>query len=96
MEVDLIIPLYNKKNYIGKCLISALNQEKCKFNKIIVVNDGSTDHGEDEVKKLIKKNNNIHLLNQKNLGSSAARNNGINVSKSKYLVFLDADDLLHK
>ena len=96
MEVDLIIPLYNKKNYIGKCLISALNQEKCRFNKIIVVNDGSTDHGEDEVKKLIKKNNNIHLLNQKNLGSSAARNNGINVSKSKYLVFLDADDLLHK
>ena len=96
MEVDLIIPLYNKKNYIGKCLISAIKQEKYKFNKIIVVNDGSTDQSEIEVQKFIKENTNIHLYNQKNLGSSAARNKGIDLSTSEFLVFLDADDQLHE
>ena len=55
MEIDLIIPLYNKKNYIGKCLNSALRQHTIKFNKIIVVNDGSTDGGDIEVEKKYQK-----------------------------------------
>ena len=42
-KIDLIIPLFNKKNHIRRCLNSALNQQKRKFNRIIVVNDGSTD-----------------------------------------------------
>jgi glycosyltransferase involved in cell wall biosynthesis len=95
MGIDLIIPLYNKKNYIGKCLNSALNQQYIKFNKIIVVNDGSTDGGDIEVEKISKENSNVELFNQINLGSSAARNKGIKLSNAEFVVFLDADDQLH-
>ena len=96
MRVDCIIPLYNKKNFIQKALNSALNQKKLKFEKIIVINDGSTDNGDEVVKKLAVKNSSIKLLNQKNLGSSVARNNGIKFSKADFIVFLDADDQLHE
>ena len=95
MEIDLIIPLYNKKNYIGKCLNSALRQHTIKFNKIIVVNDGSTDGGDIEVEKISKENSTVVLINQSNLGSSAARNKGIKLSNAEFVVFLDADDQLH-
>ena len=45
LTIDLIIPLFNKKNHIKRCIDSALNQ-KVKFNKIIIINDGSTDQVE--------------------------------------------------
>ena len=43
MIVDCIIPLFNKKNYVSKAVKSAITQKIKKFNKIIIVNDGSTD-----------------------------------------------------
>ena len=96
MNVDCVIPLYNKKNFISKTIESALNQKNTKFKKIIVINDGSTDGGDYIVQELAKKNNSIILKNQKNLGSSAARNNGVKISKAEFVVFLDADDQLHE
>ena len=49
LSVDLIIPLFNKKKHIERCIKSAINQKR-KFNKIIIVNDGSTDNVEDVLK----------------------------------------------
>ena len=43
MKIDCVIPLYNKKNFILNSVNSALNQKINKFNKIIIINDGSTD-----------------------------------------------------
>ena len=95
MIVDCIIPLFNKKNYISKAIESVINQKIKKFNKILIINDGSTDGGEDKVKKLLSKYSQIELIDQNNLGSSAARNRGIKSSNADYVVFLDADDQLH-
>src|SRR5690554_4515625 len=86
---SIIIPLYNKENYIHKTLISVLNQT---FNayEVIVINDGSTD---DSV-KIVKQINDqrIKIVHQKNLGVSVARNKGIELAKTNYICFLDADD----
>ena len=92
---DLIIPLYNKEYTIEKTILTALNQEY-KFNKIFVIDDGSTDKSALVVNNLIKKYHHIELIKQKNRGVSFARNLGVQKSSADYIVFLDADDYLSK
>ncbi|MEN6509928.1 MAG: glycosyltransferase family A protein, partial [Smithella sp.] len=87
--VSVIIPLYNKKNYIGRTIQSVLEQTIRDF-EIIVVDDGSLDGSSDVVKSF--HDNRIQLFSQKNQGVSAARNNGVKKAAADFLAFLDADD----
>ncbi|MFC3415137.1 glycosyltransferase family A protein [Algoriphagus hitonicola] len=89
---SIIIPLYNKAPYIQRAIDSVLNQRFKEF-EIIVVNDGSTDGGEN----LVRENygDQVNLLNQTNQGVSSARNKGITQAKFPWIAFLDADDYWH-
>ena len=89
MTITVVIPLYNKKDTITRALDSVLNQQVLP-DEIIVINDGSTDGSEKEVENLI--NPLITLVHQENKGVSAARNKGIELAKSEWIAFLDADD----
>lgn len=89
---SLIIPLYNKAPYIQRAIDSVLNQSFSEY-EVIVVNDGSTDGGEELVKE--KYGDQVILINQTNQGVSAARNKGIAHSRFEFLAFLDADDFWH-
>jgi glycosyltransferase involved in cell wall biosynthesis len=87
---SIIIPLYNKSNFIEKTLKSVINQTYTDY-EIIVIDDGSTD---DSVKKVLRINDTrIQLYTQKNQGAAVARNLGIEKAKYDYIAFLDADDL---
>lgn len=92
ISFSIIIPLYNKVNYIQNCLKSVLQQTHQEF-EIIIVNDGSTDGSEKIVEKY--EDPRIRLLSQENQGASAARNKGIAVSKYEWIALLDADDYWH-
>lgn len=86
---SVIIPLYNKENFIENTLKSIFNQSFTDF-ELIIVNDGSTDASE---KKIFKFNDpRIHYYNKENAGVSAARNYGIKKAESEYITFIDADD----
>lgn len=87
---SIIIPLYNKANYITETLKTVINQTFTNF-EIIIVNDGSTDNSIKRVTSF--KDKRIKIINQKNQGAAAARNKGIDEAKSNLIVFLDADDL---
>lgn len=88
-NISVVIPLFNKSLYIERTMKSVINQTYKDF-EIIVVDDGSTD---DSVEKLLKINDpRVKLINQKNKGVSAARNNGIISAKSELIAFIDADD----
>jgi glycosyltransferase involved in cell wall biosynthesis len=87
---SVIIPLYNKEDYIEDTIKSALNQTFTDY-EILVINDESTDKSKDLVLGFTSEK--IHLYNQKNQGVSVARNLGIEKSKGKLIAFLDADDL---
>lgn len=90
MAFSIVIPLYNKANYIENTLKSVLNQTFTDY-EIIVINDGSTD---DSITKVLGFNDSrIQIYNQKNRGASVARNLGIEKAKYEYIAFLDADDL---
>ena len=87
---SVIIPLYNKIDYIERAINSVLAQTYQNF-EIVVVNDGSTDKSETKLSLFTDKR--IHLINQKNQGVSVARNNGALNAKYDFLAFLDADDI---
>ena len=87
---SIIIPLFNKENYIENTLKSVLNQTHTNY-EIIIINDGSNDESESKVLKF--KDSRIRLYSQKNQGVSVARNLGIEKSRYDYIAFLDADDL---
>ena len=88
---SVIIPLYNKENFIENTIKSVLNQSFTDF-ELIVVDDCSTDRSLNIVKEII--NNKIRIINHDlNSGLSSSRNTGITNSRGNYIAFLDADDL---
>lgn len=91
IKVSVIVPAYNVEKYIGRCLDSLINQT-LKEIEIIVINDGSVDLTASIVDEYAKKYSVIKVIHQENLGSSSARNRGIEEAKGKYIGYLDADD----
>ena len=90
--VSIIIPCYNASSYIKETINSVLTQTFQNF-EILLINDGSTDNSSSIIKTI--KDDRIHLVEQENQGVSFSRNKGIAMAKGEFVVFLDADDLLH-
>lgn len=86
---SVIVPLYNKEQYIKKTVSCVLAQTIADF-ELIIVDDGSTDNGPQYVSEI--QDGRIRMLSQGNAGVSAARNHGIREANGKYICFLDADD----
>lgn len=88
---SVIIPLYNKENYIENALKSILNQTFTDY-EIIIVNDCSTDNSIAKIESYLSEK--ITLIHhEKNKGLSATRNTGVKNAKADYITYLDADDL---
>ena len=88
MNISVVIPSYNRKDFLKRSIDSAINQTKKPF-EIIVVDDGSTDGTETMIKNDYDF---VKFIKQKNKGVSAARNIGIKVSIGEWICFLDSDD----
>lgn len=87
--ISIVIPLYNKASHIRRAVQSVIDQTFQGF-ELIVVDDGSTDHGADIVRAMTDPR--IRVVDQANAGVSAARNRGIGESQTEIIAFLDADD----
>lgn len=88
--ISVIIPVYNKANFLAKTLQSVFDQ-KFKDFEVIIVNDGSTDNSLELIEQF--KDKRLQVFNQGNQGASMARNFGINQAQSKWIALLDADDI---
>nr|WP_295923774.1 glycosyltransferase [uncultured Dyadobacter sp.] len=89
---SVIIPLYNKVDYIRKTVDSVLGQTFQNF-ELLVVDDGSTDGS---ARQLVGyQDDRLRIISQANAGVSTARNNGARHARFDYILFLDADDWWH-
>jgi glycosyltransferase involved in cell wall biosynthesis len=91
--ISVIIPLFNKEDYIAETINSILNQTYKDF-EVIVVNDGSTDNSLQVLEKY--KDERLKIFSIENAGVSIARNFGVQNAKYHYVAFLDADDYWDK
>lgn len=99
MDLSIIVPSYNVENYLKRCIESLTSLKKYGItNEIIIVNDGSTDSTLQVANKLkeLYKEENINIINQKNMGLSESRNNGLKIAKGEYVYFIDSDDYVIK
>lgn len=90
--IDIIIPAYNREKMISKTLYSLVAQTDDNFN-VIVVDDGSTDNTRAVVESFKDLLNIKYIRNEKNLGPGDSRQVGLDNSTSKFVAFLDSDDM---
>ena len=93
-DISIIIPYYNQAEFVEKTLKSVLKQSFFNW-ECIIIDDGSTDQGNEKIKKYCKEDFRFKLYSFQNKGLAASRNRGIRKAKGKYLLFLDSDDLLY-
>jgi hypothetical protein len=93
--VSVIIPCYGQAEFLGDAVASVVAQTWTDW-EIVIVDDGSTDDTPQTARRLVEQypQHRIRVLSQTNQGVSAARNNGIAVSTGRYILPLDADDML--
>ena len=91
--ISVIIPVYNVKDYLDRCITSVINQTYSKL-EIILIDDGSTDGSSTICDKWVKEDGRIQVIHKKNGGLSDARNQGLRVAKGELISFVDSDDWL--
>ncbi|MCI9166589.1 MAG: glycosyltransferase family 2 protein [Dorea sp.] len=94
IDISVVITVYNIEKYIGECLDSVLIQRE-KEIEVICVDDASTDHSVEVLKKYEAQDERVRvLINEKNIGAGSSRNIGCRAARGKYLYVIDGDDLL--
>jgi glycosyltransferase involved in cell wall biosynthesis len=83
------MPAYNSRAYIEASIQSVLDQDY-EAIELIVVDDGSSDGTPDLARAFGAR---VQVIEQRNSGPAAARNNGVTVARGQYLAFIDADDI---
>lgn len=92
LKTTVVIPLYNKAEYVVRALDSVFRQTVSEY-EVIVVDDGSTDGGAELVETCCDLR--VKLVSQTNGGAAAARNRGVELAATELVAFLDADDEWH-
>lgn len=90
--ITVIIPTYNKADYISQTIESVLNQTYQNF-EIIIIDDCSGDNIEDVVQKYLS-DKVRYFKHEKNLGPGATFNDGIEKSNTEYITLIAGDDIL--
>lgn len=94
-KISIIIPIYNREQFLKECLESVLQQTHQNF-ELLLVDDGSTDTSLEIIKSFQEQDNRILVFTKKNGGVSSARNLALDHVTGKYIMFLDSDDRFHK
>lgn len=91
--ITIIIPCYNKGDYLGDTLDTLLSQSYINW-ECIVIDDGSSDNSRQVAESFCSKDSRITYSWKENSGVADTRNKGISLSTGEYIMFLDADDTL--
>lgn len=92
-KISVIVPVYNTKNELPRCLKSIVDQTYLNL-EIICIDDGSTDGSGQIVDEFATIDKRIRVVHKANGGESSARNAGLKIATGKYIAFCDCDDWL--
>lgn len=93
VTLSVIVPVYNVKPYLERCLDSILDQDFSDL-EIILVDDGSTDGSEKICDAYAQKDDRVSVLHKENQGQAIARNEGVKLAHGEWIAFVDSDDVL--
>jgi len=95
MKISVVIPVYNVKDYLPKCMESVLLQD-CSDCEIILVDDGSTDGESNKICDLYASEHSdiVRVIHKENGGVGDARNVGVEEATGEYIMFVDSDDYI--
>ena len=91
--ISIIVPIYNAERTLQRCIEIVLTQTYSEF-ELILINDGSTDKSYDICKEYMHRDTRVSVYSHENRGVSWARNEGMEKSIGKYILFIDSDDYL--
>lgn len=90
-EISIILPTYNRAEYLSKCIQSVIEQTFTDW-ELLIVDDGSHDQTFEVVDPFLQHHDNIRYLKHKNRKPGFSRNAGIQASFGHYITFIDSDD----
>lgn len=90
-KVSVVVPIYNVEKYLEECLESLVGQS-LRDMEFVCVNDGSTDHSLEILKKYAAKDARIKILDGPNGGYGKAMNRGLDVCTGEYVGIVEPDD----
>src|SRR5690606_20109294 len=93
-SVSIVVPTHNHSEFLNECLESVFNQTFEGW-ECIIVNDGSTDNTAEIVQPWLEKDIRFKYVEIINSGVSAARNKGIEMANSEWILPLDSDDIIN-
>ena len=93
IKISVIVPCYNIKSYLPRCIESILAQTY-KNLEIILISDGSTDGTDEVIREYAKKDSRIIPVFKQNSGVSDTRNRGLDIATGDYVGFVDGDDYI--
>lgn len=92
-EISIIVPVYKAEAYLCRCVDSILTQSFTDF-ELILVDDGSPDNCPVICDAYVALDSRVKVIHQKNAGVSSARNAGLDLAQTKYIMFCDSDDYI--
>lgn len=97
-KISVLIPVYNVEKYVGRCLLSVLNQTMQEGVEVIIVNDCTPDRSMDIIRETLRahqKENGMTVRfveHERNRGLAAVRNTAMSYATGDYIIHIDSDD----
>ena len=89
--VSVIVPVYNTKKYLSRCLESIVKQTYKKL-EVIAIDNNSSDGSADIMQLYANKDKRVVLTEEKTQGLGSARDKGLSIAKGEWICFVDSDD----
>ena len=95
VDVTVVVPVYNTGAYIAECVESLVGQS-VGAPEIILVDDGSSDDSGAVCDRLAEKYPTLRVIHKQNGGAAMARYDGTQAVRTKYVAYIDSDDIAEK
>lgn len=95
IELSVIVPVYNVKQYLSRC-IESLTECKADYIEFLCIDDGSNDGSGKLLDAYALHDSRIRVIHKENGGCASARNRGLDQARGTYIGFVDADDFVDK